>query len=162
MLEITVKLNESLNHFKHENWSASPGCYILYREDSPVPRIGGVDDKGILYIGKGKSILRRVKSLRDSVICNAAHDQTACVIKGHNSLSQKFYRMRRNITVENLCIRIFQLNKNIESSYLETYLLEKYASQFGELPPINGSYCNHSLDQSLNYLKSNGIDLPTL
>jgi hypothetical protein len=162
MKEITIKLNVSLNQFRNEDWSACPGCYILYREDRPVPRIGGVDPKGILYIGKGDSILRRVKSLRDSVIYNAAHDQTACIIKGHNSLSQKFYRMRKNIAVENLCIRIFQLNKNIESTYLETYLLEKYASQFGELPPINGSYCKHSLDESINYLKDNDIDLPRL
>lgn len=162
MIEITVKLNQSLNQFKNENWSAAPGCYILYRENEPVSRIGAIDQKGILYIGKGDSILRRVKSLRDSVICNASHDQTECMIKGHNSLSQKFFRMRKNIAIENLCIRMFQLPKNIESSYLETYLLEKYASQFGELPPLNGSYCKHSLDESIDYLKANFIDLPSL
>src|SRR5690606_37396540 len=105
MIEITVKLNESFHQFKNENWSAAPGCYILYREKGPVPRVGGVDPKGILYIGKGDNILRRVKSLRDSVIYNTAHDQTECIIKGHNSLSQKFYRMRKNIVLENLSIR---------------------------------------------------------
>ncbi|MCG2419363.1 hypothetical protein K8089_10040 [Aequorivita sp. F47161] len=162
MIEITVKLNKSLNHFNNENWSTAPGCYILYRENGPVPRIGGLDPKGILYIGKGDSILRRVKSLRDSVICNASHDQTECVIKGHNALSQKFYRMRKHITVENLSIRIFQLPKNIQSSYLESYLLEEYASQFGELPPLNGSYGSHYFEDAVNNLNENNIDLPSL
>lgn len=160
MTEITIKLNVPLNQFRNEDWSVSPGCYILYREDDPVPRIGGVDPKGILYIGKGDSILRRVKSLRDSVICNAAHDQTVCIIKGHNSLSQKFYRMRKHIDVENLYIRIFQLPKNIESSYLESYLLEIYVSQFGELPPLNGSYGSHYLDDDVSYFKEKNINLP--
>lgn len=104
--------------------------------------------------------MRRVKSLRDSVICNAAHDQTECVIKGHNALSQKFYRMRKHIDIESLYIRIFQLPKNIESSYLETYLLEKYASQFGELPPLNGFYGSHYLDDVVNYFEEKNLNLP--
>lgn len=162
MIEITVKLDNSLNHFKRENWSTAPGCYILYRENGPVSRIGAVDQKGILYIGKGDSILHRVKSLQDSVICNASHDQKECNIKGHNALSQKFFRMRKRIAVENLSIRIFQLPKNIQSSYLESYLLEEYASQFGELPPLNGSYGSHYHEDAVSYLEENDIDIPGL
>ena len=50
--------------------------------------------------------------------------------------------------------------KNIESSYLESYLLEIYASQFGELPPLNGFYGSHYLDDVVSYFKENDINLP--
>ena len=162
MTEIALKLNIPHTQFKKENWSTLPGCYILYRENDPIPRIGGIDEKGILYIGKGQNISRRVNSLRDSVICNSSYDQKECIIKGHNSLSQKFYRSRKNILLEHLRIRIFQLKKDVESSYLEAYLLETYVSLFGELPPFNGSYCKHSLGDTMDYLKKNEIELPRL
>lgn len=85
MLDTTISLNSSLNKFIPEGWGTRPGCYILFRENESISRIGKVDQKGILYIGKGNRILRRVKSLQDSVLCNSSHQQAECIIKGHNA-----------------------------------------------------------------------------
>lgn len=162
MKEIIINLNEPLIGYKNEIWSSNPGCYILFQKNNPINRIGGTDDKGILYIGKGDKILKRVNSLQQSVICNADHNQDSCVIKGHNALSQKFYRMRKHLDVNTMSIRLFILPEFVEAKYLESYLLELYVSHYGELPPLNGSYGSVTLEYALHYLKSNNIKLPII
>jgi len=160
MKETTVDLNYQLKELRNKSWSTNPGCYVLL-QNKAVSRIGGKDKTGVLYIGKGDKILKRIMSLQASVVCNADHNQEKCVIKGHNALSQRFYRMRKHADINTMSIRVFKLPEHIEAKYLESYLIESYVSKFAELPPLNGSYGSVALDNALSYLNQNNVKLPS-
>ncbi len=49
---------ETLND-SWDSYPASAGVYMIM-SDRPIPRIGRVDDKGIIYIGKAKNLRNRL------------------------------------------------------------------------------------------------------
>ncbi len=119
------------------------GTYSLhwFKDDGPreIGRLLGIDTDGVLYIGKTDTPLyNRVSSLRNSVLSNSAQIQSFPIEKGHKALSMKFFRIRKRIDIKDLYVKVFPAEANPLAD--ESFLLEKYASKFGELPPLNGDY----------------------
>lgn len=83
--------------------------------------------------------MRVGKDLGDSIIYNSDIIQRKPIIKGYNALSQKFYRVRLHIKIEDLYLNISS-DFNFSPETEESLMFEKYASHFGELPPFNGQY----------------------
>lgn len=128
-----------------ETFDQDTGTYVLHLFENGKPKMISrflkTDNTGILYIGKTNGPLhKRVgKDLKDSIIYNSNPKQKEPNIKGHSQLSQKFYRVRLHIQIEDLYI---DLSNEFEDSTLreESRMIEEYVSEFGELPPFNGSY----------------------
>lgn len=135
----------------------SSGCYILH-QNKAIAKLGAIDTKGVLYIGKGDDILNRVNSLQKSVLDNCNNDQQA-VIRGHQSLSKKIFKIQKFIAIELLRIKLWIPNKMDDVRNLESYLLESHVSKYGELLPLNGQYGSFSLTDSIKYLELSGIDI---
>ncbi|MFV0247928.1 MAG: hypothetical protein ACK5H1_03065 [Tenacibaculum sp.] len=110
-----------------KNLDNKKGCYflILVKKDKPKPiqRVfGDIDTNGILYIGKGDNLYKRVNSLQKSIISNSDYSQTKPKEKGHKALSRKFYRVRKKINIEALRIKIIE-NNNLDAEKLESYYI---------------------------------------
>src|SRR5690606_20809380 len=138
-------LSQSINNVKNP-WA----CYILYQNE-PISRLGGVDSDGVLYIGKADNLFNRVSSLQQSVLCNCYNDEKA-KIKGHQSLSKKVFRIQRFLNTSKMTIKVVVLPSYESIMYAESYLLEYYVNQFGELPPLNGQYGKYELVETRHYL----------
>lgn len=138
------KINDpDLRRTIREVHGENTGTYILHWFQGEKPReicrLLGTDYKGILYIGKTDTPLyKRVTSLQDSIISNSDLSRTKPVEKGHNTLSKKFFRIRKSVQIADLYV-IVQRSK-VNPGKDESYLLDKYASEYGELPPLNGNY----------------------
>lgn len=135
-------------------------CYILY-QNKPIARIGGKDTSGILYIGKADNLFTRVVSLQKSVLSNCNNNGSA-KIKGHQSLSKKVFRIQRFLDTAKMTIKIIVLPTYESIMYAESYLLEYYVNQFGELPPLNGQYGKYELIEAKQYVLIHDIKLDSL
>lgn len=135
-------------------------CYILY-QNTPTQRLGGTDAKGILYIGKADNFHTRVVSLQQSVLYNCNNNDKA-KIKGHKSLSKKVFRIQGLLDTSKMTIKIAVLPTYESIMYAESYLLEEYVRQFGELPPLNGQYGKYELNEATQYLLKQNIKLDKL
>jgi hypothetical protein len=135
-------------------------CYILY-QNKPIHRLGCTDTKGILYIGKADNLYKRVASLQKSVLSNCNNYEKA-KIKGHKSLSKKVFRIQRFLDTSKMTIKIAVLPTYESIMYAESYLLEKYVHQFGELPPLNGQYGSYGFFEAEQYLLKQNIKLSKL
>ena len=153
MIVINFAIGQKLEY----NESFSSGCYILY-QNKPISRIGGTDPKGILYIGKGDNIFKRIKSLQRSVLDNC-QDMLEPKIRGHQSLSKKVFRIQKFINTTALTITILAPSNMQDVRYLESYLLEAYVEKYGELPPLNGQYGCYSLMHSKEALLNSNIQI---
>jgi len=131
-----------------EMFGEDSGTYTLHWFERGKPkkicRLLDTDPYGILYIGKTDQALhvRAGKQLKDAITNNSDSEQKVPAVVGYNSLSQKFYRTRLRIKTEDLFLN---LSNQYDESPLaqESYLIEKYVSKFGELPPFNGQYGSH-------------------
>ena len=126
------------NVFGEEN-----GTYSLHWFDRGKPRgicrSMGIDCDGILYIGKTETPLyKRISSLQDSVLTNSERTLLKPVERGHKTLSKKFFRIRKRIEIGDLFVSA-QITKASPKKD-ESFRLDKYASVYGELPPLNGDY----------------------
>ena len=115
------------------------------------------DSKGILYIGKADNLYNRVASLQKSVLKNCNNNDKV-KIGGHQSLSKKVYRIQRFLDVSKMTIKIVVLPTYESILYSESYLLEDYVNQFGELPPLNGQYGNYEFHDAKQYLEMHNIN----
>lgn len=131
-------------------------CYILY-QNKPISRLGGTDSNGVLYIGKADNLYNRVASLQKSVLKNCNNNDKVR-IGGHQSLSKKVFRIQRFLDVSKMTIKIIVLPTYESILYTESYLLEDYVNQFGELPPLNGQYGNYEYGYAKQYLIQNKIE----
>lgn len=82
------------------------GCYIL-KERAPndykkIPRLGGVDISGTLYIGESTDLPQRIKSLKQSIDYNIDPNQKAWIERGHKSLGKKIFRARKTFPIMHL------------------------------------------------------------
>lgn len=103
------------------------GVYIL-RSFNPVPRCLKTDEKGILYIGKGKLLTnssRLGKFINALNKTEAAHD--GGIRFNQNKILEKF-------PLTTLTVEIILIESPRE---LEVELLKNYQSEYGELPPLN-------------------------
>jgi hypothetical protein len=135
-------------------------CYILF-QNKPIARLGKTDTNGILYIGKADNLYNRVASLQQSVLSNCNNSDKA-KIKGHQALSKKVFRIQRYLDTSKMTIKIIVLPSYESILYTESYLIEEYVSQFGELPPLNGQYGKYELIEAKQYVLTHDIKLDSL
>ena len=106
--------------------STLDGIYILYA-NRPIHRLTGVDENGVLYIGKGKNIInyRRIGNLINSI------NETDTSHSGGIRLNPK---MRKRYPIKD-----FEIEVQVTEDYtqLESQLLNEYFEEYGELPPLN-------------------------
>ena len=125
----------------HDVWDflpASPGVYIIMR-GPPIPRIGGTDNKGIIYIGKSKILLDRLWSfwrVRNHIASDflCAHPTIAQTILNNKQIKKEADVEK---SLGNLRVRYCA---PIEDSFLEEAegtLFFAYIGHFGEAPPLN-------------------------
>lgn len=119
------------------------GTYSLHIFENGKPkslaRVFGVDKNGTLYIGENeKDLLPRVNSLRRSIMLNCSTDQKVPRLGGHQSLSLKYFRIRKHVDHNQLHVRVNPLK--VSNKEDESLLLESYVRDFGETPPLNGNY----------------------
>lgn len=145
-MKLQIKLNDPDFKEKIEkSFLDDPGTYVLhwFEDNKPrkICRLLGTDHEGILYIGRtDKPLWDRVgESLRLSILANSDPSLVRPFLKGHQALSQKFYRVRKHINVNDLFVDITNEVKETPEKD-ESYFLEVYASKFGELPPFNGQF----------------------
>ena len=150
-LHINDSLLQSVKEISN-HWA----CYVLY-QNTPISRLGGTDSKGILCIGKADNLYNRVASLQKSVLKNCNNNDKV-KIGGHQSLSKKVYRIQRFLDVSKMTIKIVVLPTYESILYTESYLLEDYVNQFGELPPLNGQYGNYEFHDAKQYLEMHNIN----
>jgi hypothetical protein len=131
------------------------GTYVLHWFDRGKPkttsRLIKNDPLGRLYIGEtSKPLYERVSSLRDALLANDKDQQLdEPKEKGHQALSKKFFRIRKHFNVEDLYVSIQPLKWFPKKD--ESYLIEKYVAECGELPPLNGNYGSHAFWEFFRY-----------
>lgn len=153
---LQLHINDSLTQLVKQ--IANPwACYILY-QNMPIQRFGGTDANGILYIGKADNLYTRVASLQKSVLSNCNNNGNV-KIKGHQSLSKKVFRIQKFLNTSKMTIKIVVLPTYESIMYAESYLLEDYVNQFGELPPLNGQYGKYEFIEATQYLLTQDIKL---
>jgi len=115
------------------------GVYVIFwiRNGKPVaiPRIRGVDEKGILYMGSTKNLRQRIRDLWRSI-------QVARGLKDQNSyphtfgVSLLYTGLCDAIADRELCI-YFKVFNNEDAEYWEKVMLLEYTRRYGEPPPLN-------------------------
>ena len=94
----------------------------------PIPRLGSMDPKGIIYIGKSTRLRPRIE---DFLAGRHSGGGMYCLVR---------QKLRRHDLYKrhNLQYRFIVINKdNIET--MEAQLLRRYFRKFCELPPFNSS-----------------------
>lgn len=126
--------SENLWYEIDEVFGNQGGIYLLTCIDDnnqpiPIHRVLGMDDKGVLYIGKADSFKNRVIELKKSVSPDYKTASHECGVRlsEHSRLSEKFPFLNLVVTLIGA-----PNSRNLESEYLGNYLKE-----FGELPPLN-------------------------
>ncbi|MGR5162747.1 hypothetical protein ACPV4X_12750 [Vibrio owensii] len=109
------------------------GIYLLScvdDSDKPIPihRLLGIDNKGVLYIGKADSFKDRVIELKKSASPTYKTASHECGVRLSNSrLSERFPFSKLVVT----------LISSPNGRVLESEYLDNYIEEFGELPPMN-------------------------
>ena len=111
------------------------GVYHIYcykgKKPITINRVLGIDNQGILYIGKSDNLRERLRMLRR--VLNPNLKATA------HTFGSKFNdnkKLRKAFPLKSLFIK-YQVSK--ESKKLEKDLLDQYFQNFGEVPPFNSS-----------------------
>jgi hypothetical protein len=104
---------------------------IQNKKPIKINRVLGIDDQGILYIGKSVNLRERLRILKRSL-----NQKTK--VTGH-TFGKKYFENKK-------LEKIFPLNSlyvsfitTSEPKTRETELLNKYFAKFGEVPPFNSS-----------------------
>jgi hypothetical protein len=117
---------------------SAPGIYIIRRE-KPIQRIGGQDNKGIVYIGKSSDLAKRLNDF-----WNAVHPASATLWE--IAPMAKIYlgdqiKVPKDIVdpLSRLLIRVALPIKRNQLDEAERSVFLAYLWHFGELPPLNFS-----------------------
>lgn len=95
----------------------------------PINRFLGIDNEGILYIGKATSYIDRVIKLKTSISPEYGG-------KGH--ICGRRYKSNENIAkIFPFDILHLELHHTESPSELEDKYLKEYFNKFGEAPPLN-------------------------
>jgi len=114
-----------------------PGVYQIIATDNrggliPLNRVGGQDSEGILYIGCGAALRRRLRVFRN----------VACPAWDRNTGHAGAVSYSESNQVQKICgpDRLhFRFEHNDHYVDREKELLETYLQIFGEVPPLNFS-----------------------
>jgi hypothetical protein len=119
-------------------WSKIPqigGIYLIhtYIDKTPkkINRLLGIDDEGILYIGKSKNIRERVRML-----WRVMNPQLKATAHTFGTKYNENKMLRKSFPLNSLFISFRFSNMPKEK---ESKLLKRYFLKFGEVPPFNSS-----------------------
>jgi hypothetical protein len=121
---------------KWESMSKKPGVYVI-RASRPIPRIGGKDHAGVLYIGRASSLRNRVWNFMKANHTASGflwtHLDFAKVMLDDKirTVSDIEKRLRR------LRVRYATPIRKSQVEQAERALLFAYMSRYGEAPPLN-------------------------
>jgi hypothetical protein len=113
-----------------------PGVYEI-RYSKPIPRLLGVEKEGILMIGCGKNLRRRITQFLKSIRKPSEGGYKLCPhIEGY-----RFYELyldkKLEIKKNPLKFRFAKLKTKAIAEKKEEELLKTYQMMYGELPPLN-------------------------
>ena len=118
---------------ENRNIPEDPGIYFVRRARNgypvPIPRLGGQDNKGILYIGESKNIRRRIGQLINAIV-NDGKKNTIYKTKIFCSISKLIKLEEYEITWE-------KLKTHEEAKGQEWAALKLYCDKYHEAPPLN-------------------------
>lgn len=109
------------------------GIYRIYwikkGKPQPIPRIGGVDKTGLLYIGQTEVTLRaRLNQFRRSAFLNSTNHSGGKKYRLNNKL--------KNLISPNEIFAEIVICKYAPD--IENEELKDYRNTYGEVPPLNG------------------------
>ena len=120
----------------HYNIPQNPGVYRIFSLDNndiprPMQRVLGIDNDGILYIGKSNNLNERLRMLWRVL-------QPNYLATGHTfGINYKSLQVIQDaFPYDTLAI---EFEENAEPAIFETALIETYRQIYGEVPPLNGS-----------------------
>lgn len=120
-----------------EGQKVNSGVYKLHclddseTEIEQMSRCLGIDEEGVIYIGKAKELLSRVMDLRNSFFQKGNERAHICGRRYLNPAHEKFMS---SFPVERLFVTL-DFDENPER--LEAEELYNYCRKFGETPPLN-------------------------
>ena len=113
----------------------SGGVYFIYSLNNNIPikldRVLGADEEGVLYIGKSENLRERLRMLWR--VLNPKLKATAHTFGTKYNNNKK---LREAFPLNSLYVS-FRITTNPKT--LESELLDKYFSNYGEVPPFNSS-----------------------
>ena len=113
----------------------SGGVYFIYSLNNNIPikldRVLGADEEGVLYIGKSENLRERLRMLWR--VLNPKLKATAHTFGTKYNNNKK---LREAFPLNSLYVS-FRITTNPKT--LESELLDKYFSKYGEVPPFNSS-----------------------
>lgn len=113
----------------------SGGVYFIYSYNNNTPiklnRVLGTDEEGLLYIGKSENLRERLRMLWR--VLNPKQKATAHTFGTKYNNNKK---LREAFPLNSLYVS-FRITINPKT--LESELLDKYFSKYGEVPPFNSS-----------------------
>jgi hypothetical protein len=110
-----------------------PGIYKIYWIKNGVaqliPRIGGNDTKGLLYIGETKgSLVVRLNQFRCTAFIGSTNHSGGLKLRTNKKLASL-------VKKEDVFVKVEACDDPHSKEIAE---LKKYADEFGEVPPLNG------------------------
>lgn len=131
---------------------AGAGVYIIRAKNwggtfHRISRLNGIDNQGVVYIGKSKRLRYRVQTFRN-VIFRSTEDKDG-LQQGHVA-ANRYTRIRSigdAVPAQRLWVQIYSYygNQAIQmAGRQEKILLRDYMRNFGEVPPLNFSAPYHS------------------
>jgi len=119
-----------------DSWPKTPGVYII-RNVGDVPRVGGIDHTGILYIGKSLNLRQRIWQFLD------ARHTASSFLWTYPTIARLVIdpSIRTADDVEDslgkLTVRYSTPIQKKQVADAEHALLFTYTNRFGEAPPLN-------------------------
>ncbi|MGB1004753.1 MAG: hypothetical protein ACPGVC_11005 [Salibacteraceae bacterium] len=108
------------------------GCYVITAEvDKAIQRVGGLDEKRILYIGSG-IIKTRLNMFQKVIFENKSRGHSGATT--YNRRSQLYLKM---YPLTKLKAHFKEFNSKKTATNHEVKLLTSYEKTYGELPPLN-------------------------
>ena len=131
-----------------EDWDKipnSPGVYIIFSK-TPLQRVGGMDRKGILYVGKSGILRKRLCQFWDAWHPASGllwdHPKIAGKILGKKITKKRDVGLLLGKLIAKVATPI-KGKKNLELTEKAFALLFAYMNRLGELPPLNFSLPGH-------------------
>lgn len=127
--------NEFWNNI-HKRHQDKGGVYKIIAvsngERIPINRFLGIDNEGVLYIGKATSYIDRVIKLKTSI---------SPAFKGKGHICGRRYKSNENIAEQFPFGKLYiELTQTDNPTELEDKYLKEYFNKFGEAPPLNAVY----------------------
>ena len=119
-----------------------PGAYIIRYLEGSSPkhftRLNGIDEEGILCIGKSNNLRRRIREFLKDIATEGLKEKYHS--EGWNF--RKYFRDNPNPKaikpeIENMEVFWKAMNSEAEADELETILIQDYVMTFQDKPPLN-------------------------